>query len=103
MLINIHRFIKTWLGAVWRGDLERSRICSFYSGNGGEADRVGLSGWTGRTRDAAGVREGDRRGKEEEEEERVRGTLDFSPRRHADLNGGLAPGARRRRPPSTAS
>lgn len=51
-----------------------------------------------------GEGEGDRRGKvEEEEEERVRGALDSSPRRHADLNGGLAPGARRRRPPSTAS
>lgn len=34
-----------------------------------------------------------------EEEERVRGALDFPPRRHADLNGGLAPGAGALRPP----
>lgn len=40
--------------------------------------------------DAAGAEEGGWSGKAEEEGW-VRGTLDFSPRRHADLNGGLAP------------
>lgn len=40
--------------------------------------------------DAAGAKEGDWSGKAEEGGW-VGGTLDFSPRRHADLNGGLAP------------
>lgn len=40
--------------------------------------------------DATGAKEGDWGG-EAEEGGRVGGTLDFSPRRHADLNGGLAP------------